>query len=171
MYEKGNYANAYTEVPASNPGNAWRDGMVSGNGENGYITSGSPYTDSFIFQYMWFNYPSRDPRVIPEELTEQLADARRNVFKQNDQWKITFPRRYHEDQNLLLQLSSRTPTPIQRDNTEEPYLVMRDGRIMKQRRPGYVTPMKWRVDPNFIYVQRRQCFDYEDRTIFCRYKD
>lgn len=91
MYKKGNYAHAYTEVPASNPGFEWRDGMVSGNGENGYITSGSPYADSFIFQYMWFNYPSDHPRVIPEELTGQLAEARWNVFNQNDQWKITFP--------------------------------------------------------------------------------
>ncbi|XEC96025.1 glycoside hydrolase N-terminal domain-containing protein [Paenibacillus tarimensis] len=89
MYQKGNYASAYTEVPISNPGLEWRDGMISGNGENGYITSGSPYTDSFIFQNMWFNYPSRDPRVIPEELTGQLADARWNVFKLNDEWKIT----------------------------------------------------------------------------------
>ncbi|MBW5445191.1 hypothetical protein GE107_03825 [Cohnella sp. CFH 77786] len=91
LYDKGNYAGTYTEVPASNPGRAWRDGMVSGNGENGYVTSGSPYSDTFIFQYMWFNYPSRDPRVIPEELTGQLAEARRNVFHLNDQWKITFP--------------------------------------------------------------------------------
>ncbi|MBD8836948.1 glycoside hydrolase N-terminal domain-containing protein [Paenibacillus sp. CFBP 13594] len=89
LYKKGNYANAYREVPAVNPGNAWREGMVSGNGENGYITSGSPYTDSFIFQNMFFNYPSKDPRVIPEELTEQLTDARQNVLKQNDKWKIT----------------------------------------------------------------------------------
>ncbi|WP_199619318.1 glycosyl hydrolase family 95 catalytic domain-containing protein [Paenibacillus alkalitolerans] len=89
MYERGNYCSTYTEVPTSNPGRAWRDGMISGNGENGYITSGSPYTDTFIFQYMWFNFPSRDPRVIPEELTGQLADARWNVFNLNDQWKIT----------------------------------------------------------------------------------
>ena len=91
MYEKGNYVNSYTEVPATNPGRAWREGMISGNGENEYITSGSPNADSFIFQYMWLNYPSRDPRVIPEESTGQLAEARRNVFAQNDQWKITFP--------------------------------------------------------------------------------
>ncbi|KRE47039.1 glycosyl hydrolase family 95 catalytic domain-containing protein [Paenibacillus sp. Soil522] len=91
IYRLGNYANTYSEVPASNPGRAWRDGMVSGNGENGYVASGSPYSDTFIFQNMWFNYPSRDPRVIPEELTGQLEDARRNVFHLNDQWKITFP--------------------------------------------------------------------------------
>ncbi|MEK4853111.1 glycoside hydrolase N-terminal domain-containing protein [Paenibacillus sp. FSL H7-0756] len=90
LYEQGNYASTYTEIPASNPGRAWRDGMVSGNGENGYVTSGAPYADSFIYQYMWFNYPSGDPRVIPEELTGQLAEARRNVFQLNDQWKITF---------------------------------------------------------------------------------
>lgn len=90
LYEKGNYVRTYTEIPASDPGRAWRDGMVSGNGENGYVTSGAPYADSFIFQNMWFNYPSGDPRVIPEELTGQLAEARRNVFQLNDQWKITF---------------------------------------------------------------------------------
>ncbi|RAR42341.1 glycosyl hydrolase family 95 catalytic domain-containing protein [Paenibacillus sp. MDMC362] len=89
MYDKGNYARTYTEVPATDPGHAWREGMVSGNGENGYIMSGSPYNDSIIFQYMWFNFPSCDPREIPEELTGQLADARRNVFQLNDQWKIT----------------------------------------------------------------------------------
>ncbi|RKP56293.1 hypothetical protein D7Z26_06570 [Cohnella endophytica] len=89
LYEKGNFANSYTEVPTSNPGFEWREGMISGNGENGYITSGSPYKDSFIFQNIWFNYPSKEPRTIPEEITEQLEDARRNVFNLNDQWKIT----------------------------------------------------------------------------------
>lgn len=89
MYKKGNYANVYTEVSAVHPGNAWREGMVSGNGENGYITSGSPYTGCFIFQNMWFNYPSRDPRAVPQELTGQLDAARQNVYRQNDEWKIT----------------------------------------------------------------------------------
>lgn len=91
LYQKGNYCRTYTEIPASHPGRAWRDGMVSGNGESGYVTSGSPYSDTFIFQYMWFNCPSPDPRVIPEELTGQLDEARRNVFQLHDQWKITFP--------------------------------------------------------------------------------
>lgn len=117
MYGKGNYASTYTEVPTSNPRWAWRDGMVSGNGENGYITSGSPYTDSFIFQYMWFNYPSQDPRVIPEELTGQLADARWNVFNLNDEWKIThadgrtrkrtFFYSYHPGHQLRLSMTNK----------------------------------------------------------------
>ncbi|MRN56611.1 glycosyl hydrolase family 95 catalytic domain-containing protein [Paenibacillus monticola] len=117
MYKKGNHANSFTEIPASNPGNAWREGMVSGNGENGYITSGSPFTDSFIFQYMWFNYPSKDPRVIPGELTEQLSDARWNVFNQNDEWKIpdangatrvrTFYYSYHPGHQLRYNITKK----------------------------------------------------------------
>lgn len=91
MYKKGNYATTYTEVPASNPGRTWRDGMVSGNGLNGYVESGSPYTDTFIYQYMWFNYPSADPREIPEGLGGQLEDARQNVLALNDSWKVTDP--------------------------------------------------------------------------------
>ncbi|MEK5645763.1 hypothetical protein BK138_32660 [Paenibacillus rhizosphaerae] len=89
MFKKGNFSLTYTEIPILNPGDEWRDGMVSGNGENGYITSGSPYRDCFIFQNMWFNFPSSAPREIPGELTGQLDDARRNVYLLNDQWKIT----------------------------------------------------------------------------------
>ncbi|MFS0726012.1 glycosyl hydrolase family 95 catalytic domain-containing protein [Paenibacillus sp. 1P07SE] len=87
-YRKGNHAFTWTEVLPTNPGYAWRDGMVSGNGENGYITSGSPYSDTFIFQYMWYNFPSGDPRFIPEELTGQLEEARSHVFALDDQWTI-----------------------------------------------------------------------------------
>jgi hypothetical protein len=87
-YRKGNHSKTYTEIPAVNPGFAWHDGMVSGNGLNGYITSGSPYNDVFIFQYMLLNFPSNDPREIPAELTGQLDEARRNVFNLNDRWEI-----------------------------------------------------------------------------------
>lgn len=88
MYRKGNYCTTYMEVPTLHPRHEWREGMVSGNGENGYITSGSPYADSFIFQHIGFNYPSPEPRAIPQELTGQLAEARENVFRQNADWTI-----------------------------------------------------------------------------------
>lgn len=117
LYHKGNYALNYTEVPKDNPGRAWREGMISGNGKNGYITSGSPYKDTFIFQYMWFNFPSADPRHIPSELTGQLEEARRNVFYQNDQWKIkdengktrrrTFYYSYHPGHQLRLNMLNK----------------------------------------------------------------
>lgn len=112
QYAKGNYAVTYTELPLKEPGVQWRDGMVSGNGENGYITSGAPYSDHFIFQYMWFNFPSPEPRSIPEELTGQLEEARHHVFRQDDQWKVravdgsvrrrTFYYSYHPGHQLRL---------------------------------------------------------------------
>jgi hypothetical protein len=87
-YAKGNHAITYTDIPAKNPGFAWHDGMVSGNGLNGYVTSGSPYDDVFIFQHMFLNFPSADPRYIPAELTGQLHEARQNVFNLNDKWEV-----------------------------------------------------------------------------------
>lgn len=76
LYHKGNHAFSYTEVPSQNPGHSWRDGMVSGNGENGYVTSGAPYCDTFIFQYMWNNFPSSEPRSIPDGQSKPLIIER-----------------------------------------------------------------------------------------------
>nr|WP_246280977.1 glycoside hydrolase N-terminal domain-containing protein [Saccharibacillus qingshengii] len=90
-YARGNHAVTYAELPLLHPGREWREGMVSGNGENGYITAGSPYADTFIFQHMAFNYPSADPREIPPELQSQLEEAREHVFRQDDRWTIKFP--------------------------------------------------------------------------------
>ncbi|MFD1887670.1 glycosyl hydrolase family 95 catalytic domain-containing protein [Paenibacillus wenxiniae] len=117
LYRRGNYALQYTEISSDDPGYAWREGMVSGNGTNGYITSGSPYRDSFIFQHMWFNFPSADPRHIPAELTGQLEEARQHVFQQNDQWTIkhdngqtrqrTFYYSYHPGHQLRLHMKDQ----------------------------------------------------------------
>lgn len=91
LYNKGNFVNSYNPIISrhqSSSSRAWRNGMISGNGEIGYVTSGEPYNDAFIFQHMYFNYPSAAPRVIPEELTGQLEEARLNVFNLNDKWEI-----------------------------------------------------------------------------------
>lgn len=91
LYEKGNFATDYSKIISrhtDSSSRAWRDGMVSGNGEIGYVTSGEPYSDAFIFQNIFFNYPSSQPREIPKELTAQLEEARENVFNLNDEWKI-----------------------------------------------------------------------------------
>ena len=86
LYNKGNYASGFT--PISRDSKSWRDGFVSGNGLAGYVTSGEPYSDTFVFQNMYFNFPSAAPRVTPAELTGQLEEARENVFKLNDRWQI-----------------------------------------------------------------------------------
>lgn len=91
LYEKGSFVESYNPIVSrhtSGGSRAWRDGFVSGNGEIGYVTSGEPYTDAFVYQNVFFNYPSADPREIPAELTGQLEEARENVFKLNDKWEI-----------------------------------------------------------------------------------
>lgn len=90
-FKKGNYAISYKEIPQKCTERKWCDGMVGGNGLNGFITSGAPYSDTFIFQNMFFIYPTNDPRYIPTELTSQLEAARYNVFMLNDSWRVTDP--------------------------------------------------------------------------------
>ncbi len=118
LYEKGNFVTSYNPIVSrhTNGGSrAWRDGMISGNGEIGYVTSGEPYNDAYIFQYNFFNYPSSQPREIPAELTGQLEEARENVFNLNDDWLIrdangnrrsrTFYYSYHPGHQLRLKTS------------------------------------------------------------------
>lgn len=114
LFIKGNFATTYREIPVEKPEFSWREGMISGNGENGYITSGSPYSDTLIFQNIWFIFPSTDPRAVPQELTSQLEEARHNVFKHNENWKIkdakgetrkrTFYYCYHPGHQLRLNM-------------------------------------------------------------------
>ena len=65
---------------------SWFDGMVSGNGENGVVVAGSPYSDSYIYNNINFLMPSEDPRYTPDEVTDQLHDARQNVINGNAAW-------------------------------------------------------------------------------------
>ena len=55
----------YTELKDSkkNKTKSWRQGMVSGNGLQGFITSGSPYSGTFIFQNMHFIMPNENQRT------------------------------------------------------------------------------------------------------------
>jgi len=49
---KISYSNNYKQLSATrkNSTQNWRHGMVSGNGMQGFVTSGAPYSDTFIFQ-------------------------------------------------------------------------------------------------------------------------
>ncbi|MBQ7916101.1 MAG: glycoside hydrolase N-terminal domain-containing protein [Firmicutes bacterium] len=91
-YDQDSFLRTYNEIlpQSEDPGSrAWRDGMISGNGEIGYITSGSPYGDTYILQHMYFNFPADQPRHIPEELPSQLKDARKHVMNFDKNWDIT----------------------------------------------------------------------------------
>ena len=86
------FATEYTELVAYannfEDSISWFDGMVSGNGENGVVCSGSPYNDTHIYQNINFLMPSKDPRYTPDEVTGELHDARQAVINYDDTWDV-----------------------------------------------------------------------------------
>ena len=86
------FATEFTElVPYANNDKdrlSWQEGMVTGNGENGAVTSGSPYGDTLIYQNIHFLMPSNDPRYTPDEVTAELEEARQAVINHDDSWNI-----------------------------------------------------------------------------------
>ena len=51
------YAKTFSEVTEEGD-LSWCEGMISGNGEQGVIVAGSPYSDTLIFQNINFIMPS-----------------------------------------------------------------------------------------------------------------
>lgn len=85
-------SNSYTDIipyynyETTEPG--WRDGMVTGNGENGVICSCSPYSETLIYQNMYFIMPTPEPRFTPPEVTAELHEARQAVINFDDSWNV-----------------------------------------------------------------------------------
>lgn len=111
------FATEYTElVPYASKHEdtiSWFDGMVSGNGENGVVVAGSPYSDSLIYNNIHFLMPSNDPRYTPDEVTGQLHDARQNVINGNAAWdcdgrQSTYFYAYHPSHVLRME-STKLP--------------------------------------------------------------
>ena len=68
---KASYSELFYEVSEkSNNTDTWRQGMVSGNGMQGVITSGAPYSDTLIYQNMHFIMPNRNVRYCPDTSDE-----------------------------------------------------------------------------------------------------
>lgn len=82
---KISYSEGYTELSATkkNKTQKWRNGMVSGNGMQGFIESGSPYSDTFIFQNMHFIMPNENIRSCPETFNE-LETVKQSIVKGED---------------------------------------------------------------------------------------
>ena len=57
--------------------------MVSGNGMQGFVESGSPYSDTFIFQNMHFIMPNENVRYCPETFDE-LETVKQSIVKGED---------------------------------------------------------------------------------------
>lgn len=82
---KVSYSTKYTELKnnKTNSTKKWRQGNVSGNGLQGFVESGSPYSDTFIYQYMHFIMPNPNVRYCPETFDE-LETVKQNIVKGED---------------------------------------------------------------------------------------
>ncbi len=78
--QKMSYSKTYTELSANkkNKTNSWREGMISGNGLQGVIVSGSPYSDTLIFQNMHFIMPNGNIRYCPDT-ADELETVKQNI--------------------------------------------------------------------------------------------
>lgn len=78
---KSSFSNEFTQLDEKRNGKTlWRDGMVSGNGEQGVITSGAPYSDTLIYQNIHFILPNANPRVTPDT-ADELESVRQAIIK------------------------------------------------------------------------------------------
>lgn len=78
---KSSFSNEFTQLDEKRNGKTlWRDGMVSGNGEQGVITSGAPYSDTLIYQNIRFILPNANPRVTPDT-ADELESVRQAIIK------------------------------------------------------------------------------------------
>lgn len=87
LFDKTNkisYATTYKALSETkNKTSAWREGMVSGNGLQGVITSGAPYSDSLIFQNMHFILPNKNVRTCPDT-ADELETVKQAIVKGED---------------------------------------------------------------------------------------
>lgn len=109
-------SNSFTEViphyKYQNKDSGWRDGMVTGNGHMGVVCSGSPYSETLIYQNMFFIMPTPEPRVIPPEVTTELHEARQAVINFDDTWNVhdrdrTFLYCFHPGHQLRLNIDKQ----------------------------------------------------------------
>lgn len=105
------YSNSFSEVTCEGD-LSWCDGMVSGNGVQGVIASGAPYSETLIYQNINFIMPSDQPRHTPEEVTGQLEEARQAVVNMDDSWDIygrkrTFDFCFHPSHQLRIDIDPK----------------------------------------------------------------
>jgi hypothetical protein len=117
MINKKCFSKEFTEVTlypdSREKERQWRDGMVSGNGENGVICSGSPYNETHIYQNIYFIMPSAEPRYTPNEVTSELEQARQAVIHFDDTWDVngrdrTYDYCFHPSHQLRMTIDTHS---------------------------------------------------------------
>lgn len=81
---KSSYSMSYKELSEKSNGTGkWREGMVSGNGFQGFVTSGSPYNDTLIYQNIHLILPNKNARVNPVSY-QDLDYVRQSIVNSQD---------------------------------------------------------------------------------------
>ena len=82
---KACYSERYYKLSETRENNtdSWRNGMVSGNGLQGVITSGAPYSDSLIYQNIHFIMPNDKVRYCPDT-SDELETVKQNIAESKD---------------------------------------------------------------------------------------
>ena len=83
--DKACYSERYYKLSETRENNtdSWRNGMVSGNGLQGIITSGAPYSDSLIYQNIHFIMPNDKVRYCPDT-SDELETVKQNIAESKD---------------------------------------------------------------------------------------
>ena len=80
--DTSSYSNTYTQLDSPKHGNRnrWRDGMITGNGVQGAVIAGSPYSDTIIFQNIHLILPNKNPRDNSAfDTADELETVRQNI--------------------------------------------------------------------------------------------
>ena len=129
--KKMSYSTDYYELSATktNKTSVWRQGMVSGNGLQGVVTSGSPYSDTLIFQNIHFILPNQNTRDCPVT-SDELETVKQNIAAGKD---ITDDAEYLEVYSFHRRFASISKSTVRRIIFAIP--------IMKPRRSAFATPI------------------------------
>ncbi len=65
-------------------GRYWRDGMIGGNGKIGFVTAGSPYSDTITYQDVDYIMPSDRDRYNMPDLTWELESTKQKIVNLDD---------------------------------------------------------------------------------------
>lgn len=119
--------------------------MVSGNGLQGFITSGSPYSDTFIFQNMHFIMPNENQRTCPQTYDE-LETVKQSIIKckditDNANYDDVY--RYHPGGQLRLDFDKKS--------TKNIFAIQ----IMKHRRSVLILRIKRHLEAYIIHFNGR----------------
>ena len=82
---KISYCTTYKKLSETkeNKTDSWRQGMVSGNGRQGVITSGAPYSDTLIYQNIHFIMPNQNARTCPVT-SDELETVKQHIINGED---------------------------------------------------------------------------------------